>query len=190
MAGPQPVVCWWCCGLSERKPYPRDLLDEQWALIVPVPTGKGGTVDTGSAVIRAPGMREIVNAILSGLSNRRVWAGLDASASDGICLDDEGAVWCAHVPNKRCVRIREGGKVLQTVDLDRGCVSCALGDADGRTLFMTVAGAAKRDRRDTNRPGAGRGHAEPRRPSSVVPRPTLTSNITNSDALTPVFVIV
>lgn len=74
-----------------------------------------------------------------GLSNRRVWADLDAAAPDGICLDDEGAVWYADVPHKRCVRIREGGKVLQTVDLDRGCFSCALGGADGRTLFMTAA---------------------------------------------------
>lgn len=74
-----------------------------------------------------------------GLSNRRVWADLDAAAPDGICLDDEGAVWYADVPNKRCVRVREGGKVLQTVDLDRGCFSCALGGADGRTLFMTAA---------------------------------------------------
>lgn len=74
-----------------------------------------------------------------GLSNRRVWADLDAAAPDGICLDDEGAVWYADAPNKRCVRTREGGKVLQTADLDCGCFSCALGGADGRTLFMTAA---------------------------------------------------
>jgi sugar lactone lactonase YvrE len=46
------------------------------------------------------------------LSNRRVWADLDGPP-DGICLDAENAIWYADVPNKRCVRVREGGQVLQ-----------------------------------------------------------------------------
>jgi sugar lactone lactonase YvrE len=70
------------------------------------------------------------------LSNRRVWADLDDGAPDGICLDAEGTVWYADVPHQRCVRVREGGEVLQTIDLDRGCFACALGGPDGRTLFM------------------------------------------------------
>ena len=70
------------------------------------------------------------------LSNRRVWADLDGGDPDGICLDAENAVWYGDVPNKRCVRVREGGEVLQTIDLDRGCFACVLGGADGRTLFM------------------------------------------------------
>jgi sugar lactone lactonase YvrE len=73
-----------------------------------------------------------------GLSNRRVWAGLGDGAPDGICIDAEGAVWYADVPNRRCVRVREGGEVLATVELDRGCFSCALGGADGRTLFLVA----------------------------------------------------
>ena len=39
-------------------------------------------------------------------------------------------------PHRRCVRVREGGEVLATVELDRGCFSCALGGPDGRTLFV------------------------------------------------------
>jgi sugar lactone lactonase YvrE len=70
------------------------------------------------------------------LSNRRVWADLQEGVPDGICLDAENAVWYGDVPNKRCVRVREGGDVLQTVKLDRGCFACALGGADRRTLFM------------------------------------------------------
>jgi sugar lactone lactonase YvrE len=34
------------------------------------------------------------------------------------------------------VRVREGGEVLQTIQLDRGCFACALGGPDKRTLFM------------------------------------------------------
>jgi sugar lactone lactonase YvrE len=73
-----------------------------------------------------------------GLSNRRVWAQVDGPP-DGICLDAEGAAWYADVPNKRCVRVREGGEVLATVQADRGCFSCALGGPDRTTLYITAA---------------------------------------------------
>jgi len=73
------------------------------------------------------------------LSNRRVWADLGDGAPDGICLDAEGAVWYADVPHQRCVRVRAGGQVLQTVNLDRGCFACMLGGPGDRTLFMLAA---------------------------------------------------
>ncbi|MBU3063572.1 SMP-30/gluconolactonase/LRE family protein [Nocardia sp. NEAU-G5] len=55
-----------------------------------------------------------------GPSRRRVWADLGTGVPDGICVDSEGAVWCADVPNQRCVRVREGGAVADTVLADRG----------------------------------------------------------------------
>ncbi len=73
------------------------------------------------------------------LSNRRVWADLDGGFPDGICLDAENAIWYGDVPNKRCVRVREGGEVLQMIDLDRGCFACMLGGVDKRTLFLMAA---------------------------------------------------
>jgi sugar lactone lactonase YvrE len=72
------------------------------------------------------------------LSNRRMWAELGSGVPDGICLDAEDAVWYGDVPNKRCVRVREGGEVLQTIDLDRGCFACMLGGPDGKTLFIVA----------------------------------------------------
>ena len=71
-----------------------------------------------------------------GLANRRVWADLGDGVPDGICADADNAVWYADVPNKRCVHVREGGEVLETIDLDRGCFACALGGTNGTTLFM------------------------------------------------------
>jgi sugar lactone lactonase YvrE len=72
------------------------------------------------------------------LSARRVWAAIEGSAPDGICVDAQAAVWYADVPNRCCVRVREGGEVLARIEADRGCFSCALGGPDGRTLFIVA----------------------------------------------------
>jgi len=48
-------------------------------------------------------------------------------------------VWYADVPNKRCVRVREGGQVLQTVATDQGCFACILGGSERKTLFILAA---------------------------------------------------
>jgi sugar lactone lactonase YvrE len=73
------------------------------------------------------------------LSGRRVWADLGQGTPDGICVDAQDAVWYADVPNRRCVRVGEGGTVLETVLLDRGGFACALGGPDGTTLFVVAA---------------------------------------------------
>jgi sugar lactone lactonase YvrE len=77
-------------------------------------------------------------AVDGSLSNRRVWAETGTDHPDGICLDGEGALWYADVGSKRCVRVHEGGEVLQTIELDRGCFACMLGGADRKTLFMVA----------------------------------------------------
>jgi sugar lactone lactonase YvrE len=73
-----------------------------------------------------------------GLSNRRVWAEVDG---DGICMDEEGAVWCSGVSGGRpeCLRVREGGEVLERIELDRACFACMLGGPEGKTLFLMTA---------------------------------------------------
>ena len=73
------------------------------------------------------------------LVNRRVWADLGDGTPDGICIDAEGAVWYADVPNQRCARVLEGGDVTHTVALDRAAFACMLGGEDGRTLFIAAA---------------------------------------------------
>lgn len=72
------------------------------------------------------------------LAQPRLWADLGDGVPDGICLDAEGAIWYADIPDKQCVRVREGGEVLQTLRLDRGCFSCALGGTNRTTLFMVA----------------------------------------------------
>jgi sugar lactone lactonase YvrE len=70
------------------------------------------------------------------LSNRRVWAPTPGDHPDGICLDTEGAVWYADVGNRHCVRVREGGEVLDTIDFHRGAFACALSRGPEPTLFV------------------------------------------------------
>jgi sugar lactone lactonase YvrE len=72
------------------------------------------------------------------LSNRRVWADLGEDPPDGICVDADGAVWYADVPHHQCVRVREGGEVLQRIEIDRGCFACMLGGEGGDTLFIVA----------------------------------------------------
>lgn len=75
-----------------------------------------------------------------GLTNRRIWAEVDHAAPDGICVDAEGAVWYADVPNQQCVRVAEGGQVRQTVAVDRGAFACALSSGtDQPTLYINAA---------------------------------------------------
>ena len=38
-----------------------------------------------------------------------------------------------------CARIREGGEVLERIELDRPCFAAMLGGPDRRTLFMLTA---------------------------------------------------
>ena len=79
-----------------------------------------------------------------------MWADLGDGVPDGICIDAEGAVWYADVPNKRCVRVREGGEVMQTVELDRGCFACMLGGR-GQTDLIHRRGGVERSPRTCSR---------------------------------------
>ncbi|HWO94299.1 MAG TPA: SMP-30/gluconolactonase/LRE family protein [Dehalococcoidia bacterium] len=74
------------------------------------------------------------------LENRRVWAQLEVPP-DGICLDADNCIWVA-VPTRPggFVRVAEGGKVLDRIDLeDRGGYACMLGGPDRRTLLLLEA---------------------------------------------------
>ena len=84
------------------------------------------------------------------LSHRRVWASIWPRVPDGIALDAEGGIWIANARASECVRIGEGGVVLDSVETDQPCYACALGGEDGRTLFMLTAGISD----DEAAPGA------------------------------------
>jgi sugar lactone lactonase YvrE len=88
------------------------------------------------------------------LSNRRVWAefgplpaerdvhralaGLRVAA-DGVCLDAEGALWIADAIGDRLIRVIAGGTITDEIRPGSPVYACALGGADGRTLFACAA---------------------------------------------------
>jgi sugar lactone lactonase YvrE len=105
------------------------------------PNGMAVTPDNSTLIVAESYGKKLTAfeiAADGGLSRARVWADLDGGVPDGICLDAEGAIWYGDVPNKRCVRVREGGEVLATIELDRGCFACMLGGTDRKTLFMVA----------------------------------------------------
>lgn len=103
------------------------------------PNGMAITAD-GSTLIVAESYAEQLTAYGiaddATLTDPRVWATTPGDHPDGICLDATGAVWYADVGNQHCVRVREGGEVLATVDLDRGAFACALSRGADPTLFV------------------------------------------------------
>ncbi|MGH8324983.1 MAG: SMP-30/gluconolactonase/LRE family protein, partial [Steroidobacteraceae bacterium] len=77
------------------------------------------------------------------LTNRRVWATLSKTppslVPDGIAADSEGAVWCANALGAECVRVGEGGKILERVETSQNAYACALGGPDGHSLVIATA---------------------------------------------------
>ena len=95
------------------------------------------------------------------LSGRRVFADLGDRKPDGICMDSSGAVWFGSPFTSEYVLVQAGGDVVATIATpDRWAVSCALGGADGQTLWCATVAVTL----DEYRQGGGRGAIEMCRP--------------------------
>jgi sugar lactone lactonase YvrE len=89
------------------------------------------------------------------LVDRRLFAQLHGAVPDGICLDAEGAVWVACPITGRCLRIRDGGEVLDEIKVSNDfAYACMLGGDDRRTLYMCTAPSS--DPKETIRARGGR----------------------------------
>jgi sugar lactone lactonase YvrE len=106
------------------------------------PNGMVVTPDNSTLIIAESFARRLTAFDIAddgSLINRRVWA--DGVGPDGICMDAEGAIWTdvGRFGDNLVGRVREGGEVLEQVQLDRACFACMLGGEDGKTLFMLAA---------------------------------------------------
>ena len=74
------------------------------------------------------------------LRDRRVFAEVPGRSPDGICLDTEGAIWFGSPANAEYVRVHEGGRISQTINIEPGqwAVACALGGHDGHSFFAVT----------------------------------------------------
>ena len=71
------------------------------------------------------------------LTNRRVYAQLPGDVHpDGIALDAEGAVWLANPEGHGVLRVREGGEIVERVELDTEGYAVMLGGPKRRHLFI------------------------------------------------------
>ncbi|HEV2961556.1 MAG TPA: SMP-30/gluconolactonase/LRE family protein [Candidatus Angelobacter sp.] len=74
------------------------------------------------------------------LTNRRLFAQLEGTFPDGICLDEESAVWVASAGGNKIIRVTPGGKITDTIALpDRNSYACMLGGPDRRDLYICTA---------------------------------------------------
>jgi sugar lactone lactonase YvrE len=122
------------------------------------PNGMAVTGDNSTLVVADSYRHHLVAfdiAADGGLSNRRIWADLGEGTPDGICADAEDAIWYADVPGRRCVRVAQGGTVLQTVSLDRGAFACVLGGPERTTLFIVAATWQGMTQSEMVAPGSG-----------------------------------
>ena len=106
------------------------------------PNGMAVSADGGTLVVADSYRHHLVGFAIAddgSLSQRRVWADLGDHNPDGICLDAAGAAWYADVPHQVCVRVAEGGEVLDTLDLDRGGFACMLGGGASAALYVVTA---------------------------------------------------
>lgn len=73
------------------------------------------------------------------LSRPRVFAQLDL-LPDGICMDAEGAVWAAQPGGGGALRVREGGEIVERVNVEASeagrSTACVLAGDDRRTLYL------------------------------------------------------
>jgi len=77
------------------------------------------------------------------LGDRRVWADLGGGGRfpDGICRDAENCIWVASPGTHECLRVREGGEIVDSVSTgDQLAIACMLGDDDRRTLYILTSG--------------------------------------------------
>ncbi|MBT3312509.1 MAG: hypothetical protein HN737_01225 [Desulfobacterales bacterium] len=75
------------------------------------------------------------------LANRRVWAELKGTMPDGICLDEEGAIWVASPFEGKVIRIKEGGEITAQIQISNKPYACMFGGPGHNVLFILSSGS-------------------------------------------------
>ena len=151
--------------LAPRRPARLARVDPDGSVTMvsePLHFPNGPTVIDGRTLVVAESFGNRISAFdiqLDGsLSERRDWARFGpvpqnedvikamseiVVASDGISkADAEGAIWVADFIRTRAIRVLPGGEIVDEVSTGNlNCYACALGGADGKTLFLCATPA-------------------------------------------------
>jgi len=105
------------------------------------PNGMAVTEDNSTLIIAESFAGKLTAFDISddgSLENRRTFADVMA---DGICMDADGAVWTPswYENGPCCLRVANGGEVLDRIPLEQAGFACALGGPGVRTLAMLSA---------------------------------------------------
>lgn len=97
------------------------------------------------------------------LSNRRIWADLKVNAEegtvplpDGMCIDEEGAIWVASPSTAEVIRVHEGGMISERIPVQTNAFACMLGGEDRRTLFICTSNGSGVDPESALREKSGK----------------------------------
>ena len=105
------------------------------------PNGMGISADGATLVVAESHAARITAFTVEAsgdLVARRPFAEIEGSAPDGVSFAADDTLWYADVPNRHCQRVADGGEIIETVEADRGCFSCAV-SPEGE-LFITATG--------------------------------------------------
>jgi sugar lactone lactonase YvrE len=92
-------------------------------------------------LVNHPGLPGRVTRRISALLDQPAIAKRSSSpiAPDGIALAPDGnTIWVANALRGECVRVAQGGKIIDRIRTSQHTLSCAVGGADGKTLFAAT----------------------------------------------------
>jgi sugar lactone lactonase YvrE len=121
------------------------------------PNGMVMSLDEASLIVAetgTPRLTRFARDVAGALGARTSWAFLESKGNggepasdpiaqgavlfDGCALDAAGHVWVANANSPSCLRLAEGGQIVDRVSIPDNyrCLACALGGADGATLLL------------------------------------------------------
>jgi sugar lactone lactonase YvrE len=121
------------------------------------PNGSVITPDNRTLIVAESGASRLTAFTIDdgSLVDRRTWAQMSEPtvAPDGCCLDADAHIWVADLFGNRCIRVAEGGAIVDEISVPAGLTAfaCMLGGDDGRTLLVCCApGSDEHQQRSAN----------------------------------------
>jgi sugar lactone lactonase YvrE len=117
------------------------------------------TPDGKTLIASQPPLHQLSAATITesgDLVDERLWNAAPLPAGpDGICLDEDGAVWFAGLDSHSAIRMLPDGRITDEISMGRRVFACMLGGSGRRELFILSAEASTPQIRAREFPGLG-----------------------------------